>query len=222
MGISQRVKLKGLEKAVSFYPEPEIYEGVGAVYTRDGINYTDHNVTYQKIKQAQEAEKPLFSGIADVNLQTRGYVQTSDNLARPFAETFAGQKDEPALRYDAGKPRYDLLPADGLEELVNVYTVGAKKYADRNWEKGMSWSRCFGSLLRHSWKFWRGELIDPETGCHHMAHVAWNAIALVCYSMRSVGTDDRPLNKLGKILSYGGEDVRVPTADDDVRGALKF
>jgi hypothetical protein len=97
------------------------------------------------------------------------------------------------LRYDQGKLRYDLLPADGLEELVRVFTVGAAKYADRNWELGMDWSRVFGSLMRHCWKFWRGEEIDPETGCHHMAHAAWNAMALVTYSTRKIGKDDRPV-----------------------------
>lgn len=106
------------------------------------------------------------------------------------------QKNEPALRYDAGKLRYDLLPHDGLEELVRVYTVGAAKYADRNWEKGMSWSRCLGSLMRHTWKFWSGETHDPETGCHHMAMAAWNAIALCVYDKRKVGTDDRPVIQL--------------------------
>jgi hypothetical protein len=100
---------------------------------------------------------------------------------------------EPALRYDVGKERFDLVPADSLFALVDVYTKGAAKYADRNWEKGMSWSRCFGSLMRHAWKFWRGETNDPETGCHHMAHVAWNALALVSYDLRKVGTDDRPI-----------------------------
>jgi hypothetical protein len=96
-----------------------------------------------------------------------------------------------ALRYDTGKIRYDLLPADGLEELAKVYTKGAEKYAPRNWEKGMDWSRCLGSLMRHTWKFWRGETIDPETGCHHMAMAAWNALALCVYDLRKVGTDDR-------------------------------
>ena len=108
--------------------------------------------------------------------------------------TDASQRvSEPALRFDAGKPRYDLLPPDALEELVMVYTKGAAKYADRNWEKGMSWSRCFGSLMRHSWKFWKGEKLDPETGCHHMAMAAWNALALIAYDMRGKGTDDRPI-----------------------------
>jgi hypothetical protein len=97
------------------------------------------------------------------------------------------------VRYDTGKLRYDLLPVDGLEALVLVYTKGAAKYADRNWEKGMDWNRVFGSLMRHCWKFWRGEDIDEETGCHHMAMAAWNAIALCVYSMRKVGKDNRPI-----------------------------
>lgn len=101
------------------------------------------------------------------------------------------QKSEPGLRYDAGKLRYDLIPPEALDELARVYTVGAAKYADRNWERGMSWGRCFGALMRHAWAFWRGEAEDPETKCHHMAHVAWNAFALFVYNHNRVGQDDR-------------------------------
>lgn len=108
-----------------------------------------------------------------------------------MTETIVEQKDEPGKRFDAGKLRYDLVPPDGLEEVVAVYTNGAEKYAARNWEKGMSWGRVFGSMMRHSWKFWRGEDVDKESGRHHMAHAAWNAITLLVYSMRKVGTDDR-------------------------------
>lgn len=107
--------------------------------------------------------------------------------------------NEPGLRRDAGKPRWDLLPADALLELVNVYTKGAEKYADRNWEKGMSWHRCFRPLLSHAFKFWSGRSFDTEgpgaTGCHHMAMVAWNALALCAYDLRQVGTDDRPIER---------------------------
>jgi len=101
-------------------------------------------------------------------------------------------KAEPAKRFDAGKPRYDLVPDDAFRELVEVYSMGARKYEPRGWEKGMSWSRCFAALMRHAWAFWRGEETDPESGLHHMAHVAWNALALVSYSKRQIGTDDRP------------------------------
>lgn len=101
------------------------------------------------------------------------------------------EADGGGLRFDDGKPRYDLIPPEAIEELARVYTVGAKKYAPRNWERGMSWGRVFGSLMRHCWKFWRGEAIDEETGCHHMALAAWNCFALFTYDRRQIGEDDR-------------------------------
>ena len=95
------------------------------------------------------------------------------------------------LRKDVGKPRYDLLPPEPLEALAQLYTQGALKYAPRGWEEGMDWGRCFGSLMRHAWKFWRGEDYDPETGAHHMIAVAWNAFAIYTYIVRKKGKDDR-------------------------------
>lgn len=100
------------------------------------------------------------------------------------------EKSTVGVRFDSGKLRYDLLPPDGMDALVDVYTQGAKKYADRNWEKGMNWSRIIGSLLRHTFKFMSGETHDKETGCHHMAMAAWNALALCVYDTRKVGTND--------------------------------
>lgn len=117
-------------------------------------------------------------------------LMTENSMANETHTDTEQQKNEPGLRFDAGKPRWDLLPAE-IEEIVKVYTIGAVKYAERNWEKGMSWGRVFGSLMRHAWAFWRGETNDKETGLNHMAHVAWNAIALLTYSIRGIGKDDR-------------------------------
>ena len=41
------------------------------------------------------------------------------------------------MKYDSGKPRYDLLPPELLEEAAKVLTFGAQKYEPRNWEAGM-------------------------------------------------------------------------------------
>lgn len=96
------------------------------------------------------------------------------------------------LRYDAGKPRYDLIPPEALDALAELYRVGATiKYAERNWEKGMSWQKCYRSLLSHANKWQYGEDFDQETGAHHMTAAAWNAIALLVYHTRQIGTDDR-------------------------------
>lgn len=95
------------------------------------------------------------------------------------------------LRFDTGKVPVELLPPDALEEVARVLEFGAKKYARRNWEKGMLWSRVIGPLLRHAFRWLRGEDNDPETGLNHMAHVACNALFLVAYIKRGAGTDDR-------------------------------
>jgi hypothetical protein len=101
-----------------------------------------------------------------------------------------------ALRYDNGKPRYDLIPPEAIEALAILYTQGSKKYSERNWEEGMNWCRCFSSMMRHSWKWLRGEDYDYDektnTKTHHMISVAWNAFALYTYCVRFIGKDDRP------------------------------
>lgn len=101
-------------------------------------------------------------------------------------------RGDPGRKDDHGKLRYDLLPAVPLEKLVEVYSLGAKKYDDRNWEKGLSFSRVFAAMMRHAWKWWRGEQKDGVDGQHHLASVAWCAFALIEYEYRFSGTDDRP------------------------------
>ena len=103
------------------------------------------------------------------------------------------KQDGGGLRYNEGKARYDLVPPEFMDAIAAHYERGSKKYAPRNWERGMSWCSCFASLMRHGWAWMRGEDIDPETGTHHMVSVAWNAIALYTYSVRKAGEDDRPL-----------------------------
>lgn len=46
---------------------------------------------------------------------------TSENKAR-------------GIKLDAGKTRWDLLPLRTVEEIVKVYTFGAGKYGDNNWQ----------------------------------------------------------------------------------------
>lgn len=95
------------------------------------------------------------------------------------------------LRYDADKLRTDLIPVEWIVELARVLTVGSYKYQDRNWELGMDWSKCIGALQRHLLRWQAGNMVDAETGCHELAMVAWNALALMSYQLRGLGLDDR-------------------------------
>ncbi len=96
-----------------------------------------------------------------------------------------GRKD------DSGKLRYDLIPVGPLQKLAEVYTIGAKKYDDRNWEGGLTWGRVFGALCRHAFAWWGGEILDPVDGQHHLSSVAWCAFALMQYEETHPELDDR-------------------------------
>ena len=95
-------------------------------------------------------------------------------------------------KYDEGKPRYDLVPPDAFEEIVKVLTFGASKYADRNWEKGISYGRVFGAAMRHLWSWWRHDDIDAETGLSHLAHAGCCILFLLAFEQRNMDhCDDR-------------------------------
>lgn len=96
------------------------------------------------------------------------------------------------VKYDTGKPRYDLLPPEGAEAVAAILEFGARKYAARNWEQGMDWSRPFSACMRHLWKWWSGQKVDPDSGRSHLDHAACNIFFLIAYEARGKGTDDRP------------------------------
>jgi len=88
--------------------------------------------------------------------------------------------------------RFDLLPPDALWQIAEHFGRGAAKYADRNWERGYDWSLSYGALMRHSVAWWGGEDLDPETGSHHMAAVAFHAMALITFAATHPEGDNRP------------------------------
>jgi len=74
------------------------------------------------------------------------------------------------------KPRPDLISPFAEERQGHWLLMGAKKYAERNWEKGMPFSRCVASLKRHLMKFQQGKRDED-----HLAAIMFNAMALIHY-----------------------------------------
>lgn len=103
------------------------------------------------------------------------------------------------VKHDDDKLRYDLIPAYPLERLAEVYTIGAKKYDDRNWEKGFVWGRIFAAMMRHAWAWWRRRKKDPVDGQYHLSSVAWCAFALMEFEHTGRGHDDRPHSNATKM-----------------------
>ena len=58
-----------------------------------------------------------------------------------------------------------------MEETVKVLTFGATKYARDNWKFVDDSKRgYFDALQRHVWAWRQGEILDKESGIHHLAH----------------------------------------------------
>ena len=100
---------------------------------------------------------------------------------------------EEGKKFDQDKIRMELLSPEALEGTAQVLTFGAKKYADRNWEKGVKYSRVFGAVMRHLWAWWKGESLDPETGLSHLHHAACCIMFLQTYEARNMEEfNDKP------------------------------
>jgi len=71
------------------------------------------------------------------------------------------------------KGRFDLLPFFGLRRAALQMQLGAQKYDDRNWEKGMNLSWFADSASRHLGLFIAG--FDDEP---HLDAAIWNLLCL--------------------------------------------
>jgi hypothetical protein len=96
------------------------------------------------------------------------------------------------VKYDTGKPRFDLIPTRPMVQLAEIYAYGAAKYADRNWEKGMEFSRVYAAAQRHLHAYWSGQDLDEESALPHLAHAAFGLLALLEFTTTHPELDDRP------------------------------
>ena len=83
------------------------------------------------------------------------------------------------------KLRWELLPLGLIKYIVEVYHFGAKKYAPNTWQNlPDGYNRYKAALFRHLTAFEEGETHDKESGLHHLAHMALNAIALLYFALQ--------------------------------------
>jgi hypothetical protein len=95
-----------------------------------------------------------------------------------------------ATKYDQGKPRAGLMVegfSDALLAVADVTTFGAIKYAPRGWlHVPDALDRYTDALYRHLLAYSRGEWVDPDSGLPHLAHAAWNALAVLQLELNSL------------------------------------
>ena len=87
-----------------------------------------------------------------------------------------------------GKGRFDLITPFAEDRIAKWYELGSKKYADRNWEKGMPFSRYLDSAKRHINKYIKG--MEDED---HLAAACWNLMAIIHHEeLKQLELDDMP------------------------------
>lgn len=98
----------------------------------------------------------------------------------------------------ADKGRYDLLSPIATRRIADIMERGAKKYSDRNWEKGMPLCRYIDSALRHTFQY-----LEGRTDEDHLGQAAWNLLAAIhTEEMIERGLLPKELNN---IPNYTGE-----------------
>lgn len=112
--------------------------------------------------------------------------------------------DGQTSRYESPGGGWERIPQEPLRLLAKHYGVGAKKYDDRNWEKGYKWSLTFDAANRHLRQHVTGELIDAETGTPHLICTAWHCFALAEYMHTHPEFDDRSKPPEVNLVPGGG------------------
>lgn len=108
-----------------------------------------------------------------------------------------GKKYKTGVKFDQGKPRYELLPPDAVEAVARVMTDGASKYEDHNWT-GLKISRVLAALERHMKAYQAGENYPYDSREHHLAHVIANALMAYHLHFNKSEADDRYFKHVSK------------------------
>ena len=88
-----------------------------------------------------------------------------------------------------------------------VMKDGAEKYGPFNWRKTKVNASTYISATHRHFNAWtEGENIDPESGLHHLAHVAANIFILLDAILTKSLIDDRPKLEKRSNKFEGGAD----------------
>ena len=86
-----------------------------------------------------------------------------------------------------GRGRYDLISPIAVRRLAMICEHGGKHQGDRNWEKGIPFSRLLNSAKRHITQFEEGH--DDED---HLAMAMWRLHAMIHFSETRPDLNDLP------------------------------
>lgn len=156
-------------------------------------------------------KKGLKNQLDTCEQTTRRFKATCENIClnapKNTCETIRNEKPSettenlkqlhlPGMKYDEGKPNLSLVFGGFNKALLDVGyigTFGARKYTPNGWKDVENlYERYSSALLRHMFAAMSPrvkDIYDNETGRLHLAHVAWNALALTEHMLKSIDYD---------------------------------
>lgn len=84
-----------------------------------------------------------------------------------------------------GKGRCDLLPPLAIIRLSKHFEEGAKKYGERNWEKGIPINSFIDSAMRHTLKYMAGQ--DDALVASEIIEKFWAKVPGIYIAIEEVG-----------------------------------
>lgn len=94
----------------------------------------------------------------------------------------------PGAKLDGGKPRVGLVLSGfskAIREVSRIGTYGANKYTDNGWESVKNGEERYSDAMLRHWLEAKDSPDDPESGLPHLAHMAWNALAVLELYLRN-------------------------------------
>ena len=165
-----------------------------AAYHHDMKQASLNAKLYSMIPPAKETIKEVMDAI-DKKIRTAEKDLSKEVMVMGEAKSRDVSKDivcaSGAVRNNGGKVRIELVPSSFIKATAEVFTWGALKYDDRNWERGFPYSVPYSSLMRHLLAWFDGEDLDPESGLNHLKHAACNLAMLIDFVEKGKGEDDR-------------------------------
>ena len=156
-------------------------------------------------------KKGLKNQLDTCEQTTRRFKATCENIClnapKNTCETIKNEKPSettenikqlhlPGMKYDEGKPNLSLVFGGFNKALLDVGyigTFGARKYTPNGWKDVENlYERYSSALLRHMFAAMSPrvkDIYDNETGRLHLAHVAWNALALTEHMLKYIDYD---------------------------------
>lgn len=124
-------------------------------------------------------------------IQAASHDLKTKQVALGKARDQEGRQSEPMHTFDTGakrsekiEARYDLIPTGALRRLALRYGMGAQKYGEWNWQKGLPFSDTYNHIIEHLEKFKLMLMSGSNMTDDDLAGAAWGIFALMVFQDR--------------------------------------